>query len=108
MDKLGDAESWVETYLKEKSFSSAALYASGYIFYLKGDIKRAEELFIKAIELDGNNALALNNLGQYHSDMIKKLERDACNLYNIHYPDQSPMSISIIDLVVENLPNLIQ
>ena len=52
--------------------------------------------------------LALNNLGQYHSDMIKKLERDACNLYNIHYPDQSPMSISIIDLVVENLPNLIQ
>jgi tetratricopeptide (TPR) repeat protein len=63
MDRLDDAESWIETYLAEKPSSSAALYASGYIFFLKKDIKKAEELFKKAIELDGNNTLALNNLG---------------------------------------------
>ena len=63
MSRLDDAESWVETYLIEKSFTSAALYASGYIFYLKEDVKKAEELFKKALELDDANALALNNLG---------------------------------------------
>jgi tetratricopeptide (TPR) repeat protein len=63
MGRLDDAESWVETYLIEKSFTSAALYASGYIFYLKEDVKKAEELFKKALELDDANALALNNLG---------------------------------------------
>ena len=63
MGRLDDAESWIETYLIEKSFTSAALYASGYIFYLKEDVKKAEELFKKALELDDANALALNNLG---------------------------------------------
>ena len=63
MGRLDDAESWVEKYLIEKSFTSAALYASGYIFYLKEDVKKAEELFKKALELDDANALALNNLG---------------------------------------------
>ena len=63
MGRLDEAESWVETYLTEKPFSSAALYASGYIFFLKEDIKKAEELFKKALEQDDTNALALNNLG---------------------------------------------
>jgi tetratricopeptide (TPR) repeat protein len=63
MDRLGDAESWVESYLGENPDSSPALYASGYIFYLKSDMKRAEELFNRVLELDAKNALALNNLG---------------------------------------------
>ena len=62
MGRLGDAESWLERYLTENPDSSLALYASGYIFYLKEDMKRAEELFNKALELDADNALALNNL----------------------------------------------
>lgn len=63
MGRLGDAESWVESYLGENPDSSPALYASGYIFYLKSDMKRAEEQFNRVLELDAKNALALNNLG---------------------------------------------
>jgi tetratricopeptide (TPR) repeat protein len=109
MDKLGDAESWVETYLKEKSFSSAALYASGYIFYLKGDIKRAEELFIKAIELDGNNALALNNLGAVQ--LSQKSYTQAVNLVRkaIRINPKEPMFFMNLETMYKRMgdPSLI-
>ena len=62
MNKLNGAESWIESYLAGNPDSSAALYASGYIFYLRKNMKKAEELFNRALEFDVNNALALNNL----------------------------------------------
>ena len=63
MNKLNVAESWAENYLVENPNSSIALYALGYVFYLKKSMKKAEELFKKALEYNANNALALNNLG---------------------------------------------
>ncbi len=63
MNKLDAAESWIENYLGENPNSSIALYALGYVFYLKKSMKKAEELFKRALEYDANNALALNNLG---------------------------------------------
>ena len=63
MNKLNAAEFWTENYLGENPNSSLALYASGYVFYLKKNLKKAEELFKKALKYDNNNALALNNLG---------------------------------------------
>jgi tetratricopeptide (TPR) repeat protein len=63
MNELNAAKTWTENYLEEHPNSSVALYASGYVFYLKKSMKKAEELFKKALEYDANNALALNNLG---------------------------------------------
>ena len=63
MNKLDEAESWVENYLTENPNSSPASYALGYLFYVKNDMRKAEKLFKRALELDVNNALALNNLG---------------------------------------------
>jgi len=63
MNNLDKAKSWIENYLTENPGSSPALYASGYLFYIKNDMRKAEELFKRALELDVNNALALNNLG---------------------------------------------
>jgi tetratricopeptide (TPR) repeat protein len=63
MNRLDAAEVWTEKYLADNPNSSIALYASGYVFYLKKSMKKAEELFYKALKYDVNNALALNNLG---------------------------------------------
>jgi tetratricopeptide (TPR) repeat protein len=63
MDELDDAESWIKDYLAGNPESSPALYASGYIFYLKNNMQKAENLFKRALEFDPDNALALNNLG---------------------------------------------
>ena len=63
MNKLDEAKVWVDSFLADNPSSSPTLYASGYIFYLKEDMKKAEELFNRALEFDKNNALALNNLG---------------------------------------------
>ena len=63
MDKLDEAEAWVKNFLADNPGSSPALYASGYVHYLKENMEKAEELFNRALEFNENNALALNNLG---------------------------------------------
>jgi tetratricopeptide (TPR) repeat protein len=63
MDDLDAAKSWVDKILLDNPNSSPALYASGYIYYLKKDMGMADGLFNQALESDSNNALALNNIG---------------------------------------------
>ena len=63
IDKLEEAKTWVESFLKDNPDSSPALYASGYIFYLQEDMKMAEQFFSRALNFNAENALALNNLG---------------------------------------------
>ena len=103
MGRLDDAESWVETYLTEKPFSSAALYASGYIFFLKEDIKKAEELFKKALELDSTNALALNNLGAVR--LSKKSYTQAVNLVRkaIRINPKEPMFFMNLETIYKQM-----
>jgi tetratricopeptide (TPR) repeat protein len=105
MSRLDDAESWVETYLAEKPFSSAALYASGYIFFLKEDIKKAEELFKKALELDDTNALALNNLGAVR--LSKKSYTQALNLVRkaIQINPKEPMFFMNLETIYKQMGN---
>ena len=63
MGKLKEAGAWIETFLAKNPDSSPALYASGYLNFLKKDMKKAEQLFNRALEFNASNALALNNLG---------------------------------------------
>ena len=63
MNKLDSAKFWIESYLVGNPDSSHALYGVGYIFYLKKNLTKAEELFNRALEFNVENALALNNLG---------------------------------------------
>ena len=63
MNKLEKAESWVQEFLLNDLDSSPALYALGYVNYLKNNFQKAEKLFNQAIKLNSNNTLALNNLG---------------------------------------------
>tara|TARA_B100001964_G_scaffold128848_1_gene142518 strand:+ start:768 stop:1688 length:921 start_codon:yes stop_codon:yes gene_type:complete len=63
MNKLDEAEGWIENFLADNPDSSSALYGSGYVHYLKDEIPEAERLFNRALELDANNSLALNNKG---------------------------------------------
>jgi len=102
---LDDAESWIETYLIKKSFSSTALYASGYIFYLKEDLKRAEELFQKALELNENNALALNNLGAIR--LSQKSYTQAVNLVHkaIQINPKEPMFFKNLETIYKQMGN---
>ena len=103
MGRLDDADSWVETYLTEKPFSSAALYASGYIFFLKEDIKKAEELFKNALEQDSSNALALNNLGAVR--LIKKSYTQAVKLIRkaIRINPNEPMFFMNLETVYKQM-----
>ena len=109
MGRLDDAESWVEGYFAGNPDSSPALYASGYIFYLKEDLKKAEELFNKALELDANNALALNNLSAVL--LSQKLYAQAVNLVHkaIRVNPKEPMFFSNLETIYRRMgdPNLI-
>jgi len=109
MGRLGDAESWLESFLAGNPNSSPALYASGYIFYLKEDMKRAEELFNKALELDANNALALNNLSAVL--LYKKSYAQAVNLVHkaIRINPKEPMFFSNLETIYKRMgdPDLI-
>ena len=109
LGRLGDAESWLESYLAGNPDSSPALYASGYIFYLKEDMKRAEELFNKALALDANNALALNNLSAVL--LNRKLYAQAVNLVHkaIRVNPKEPMFFSNLETIYKRMgdPDLI-
>jgi len=109
MGRLGDAESWLESYLAGNPDSSPALYASGYIFYLKANMKRAEELFNKALALDANNALALNNLSAVL--LNQKLYAQAVNLVHkaIRVNPKEPMFFSNLETIYKRMgdPGLI-
>jgi len=63
MNKLDEALGWIKKFLADNPDSSPAFYASGYVYYLQDDIAQAGQLFDRALELDANNSLALNNLG---------------------------------------------
>mgnify|MGYP003970910099 FL=1 len=109
MGRLGDAESWLESYLTGNPDSSPALYASGYTFYLKEDMKRAEELLNKALELDANNALALNNLSAVL--LSQKSYVQAVNLVHkaIRVNPKEPMFFSNLETIYKRMgdPSLI-
>ena len=109
LGRLGDAESWLESYLAGNPDSSPALYALGYIFYLKEDMKRAEELFNKALELDANNALALNNLSAVL--LSQKSYAQAVNLVHkaIRVNPKEPMFFSNLETIYKRMgdPDLI-
>ena len=103
MKKLDEAESWVESYLGANSDSSFALYALGYIFYLKKDMKKAEELFNKALKFDLKNALALNNLGAVR--ISQNLYVQAVNLVHkaIRINPKEPMFFSNLGAIYEEM-----
>ena len=63
MDRLEDAKAWVENYLANNKTSSPALYALGYVFFIRNDMKKAKVFFDRALKINTKNALALNNLG---------------------------------------------
>ena len=109
MKKLDEAESWVESYLEDNSDSSFALYALGYIFYLKKDMKKAEELFNKALKFDLKNALALNNLGAVR--ISQNLYVQAVNLVHkaIRVNPKEPMFFSNLETIYKRMgdPDLI-
>jgi tetratricopeptide (TPR) repeat protein len=62
-DDLDAAKIWIDKFLLDNPNSSPALYASGYIYYLKKDMGKADDFLNQALESDSNNALALNNMG---------------------------------------------
>ena len=103
MNKLDGAESWIESYLAGNPDSSPALYASGYIFYLKKDMKKAEELFNKALKFDLKNALALNNLGAVR--ISQNLYVQAVNLVHkaIRINPKEPMFFSNLGTIYEKM-----
>ena len=109
LGRLGDAESWLESYLAGNPDSSPALYASGYIFYLKENMKRAEKLFNKALALDANNALALNNLSAVL--LNRKLYAQAVNLVHkaIRVNPREPMFFRNLEKIYKRMgePGLI-
>ena len=109
MGRLDDAEFWLESYLAKNPGSSPALYASGYIFFLKKDMKRAEVLFNKALELDANNALALNNLSAVL--LSQKSYAQAVNLVHkaIRVNPKEPMFFSNLETIYKRMgdPDLI-
>ena len=63
MDDLDAAKIWIDKFLLDNPNSSPALYATGYIYYLKKDMGKADNFLNQALESDSNNALALNNMG---------------------------------------------
>ena len=67
MDKLEEAQEWLENYLVSNLSSSAVLYGLGYINYLNENIEKSQSFFNQALELNAKNALALNNLGAIYS-----------------------------------------
>ena len=77
MDDLDVAKTWIDKFLLDNPNSSPALYASGYIYYLKKDMEKANDFFNQALESDSNNALALNNIGAVL--LSKKLYAQALN-----------------------------
>ena len=103
MKKLDEAESWVESYLEGNSGSSFALYALGYIFYLKKDMKKAEGLFNKALKFDLKNTLALNNLGAVR--LSQNLYAQAVNLVHqaIRINPKEPMFFSNLGTIYEKM-----
>jgi len=61
IEALDEAKNFLEEYRQSHESSSAVWYALGYVHYLKGEDKIAEELFRRSTELDPNNGLAWNN-----------------------------------------------
>jgi len=61
MGNLKEAEQYLEGYRQVHENSSAVWYALGFLYYLKDDHPKADELFKRATELDHDNGLAWNN-----------------------------------------------
>ena len=109
MNKLNAAEFWTENYLGENPNSSLALYASGYVFYLKKNLKKAEELFKKALKYDNNNALALNNLGAVFLGQNSYAEAVSLVHKAIQVNPKEPMFFSNLETIYKKMgdPELI-
>jgi tetratricopeptide (TPR) repeat protein len=61
MERLDEAERFLNEYRKSHKKSSAVWYALGHLRYKQGENQKAEELFQLATELDPKNSLAWNN-----------------------------------------------
>ena len=63
LNRQADGEEYLKEHNKKLPKSSSVLYGLGYLNYLEGRDKEAEEFLIQAVAVDQNNSLALNNLG---------------------------------------------
>jgi tetratricopeptide (TPR) repeat protein len=62
LEKLPEAVSFLKGYLEKHSQSSSAAYGLGYIFYLQGKLEESRRVLDESLNLDQENALALNNM----------------------------------------------
>jgi tetratricopeptide (TPR) repeat protein len=62
LGKLPEVVTLLSRYLEKHPQSSSAKYGLGYAYYLQGKLKEAKGVLNEALNLDGENALALNNL----------------------------------------------
>ena len=105
MDKLKEAEVWIENFLVDNLDSSPALYASGYAHYLQKDMKKAEQFFNRALEFNADNALALNNLGAIMS--LQKLHTQAAEKVReaIRVNPEEPMFFHNLEAIYKKMGN---
>lgn len=68
IEGLDDAEQFLQNYRTSNENSTHIWYAFGYLFYLKADNVKAETSFEKALKMNPENGLALNNLGAIFSE----------------------------------------
>ncbi len=68
IEGLSDAEQFLQSYKASNKDSTHIWYAFGYLNYLKTDNGKAEKNFEKALKIDPENGLALNNLGAIFSE----------------------------------------
>ncbi|MFT4580104.1 MAG: tetratricopeptide (TPR) repeat protein [Nitrospinales bacterium] len=68
IEGLSDAEQFLKNYHASNKDSTHLWYAFGYLHYLKADYEKAENSFEKALKMNPENGLALNNLGAIFSE----------------------------------------
>ena len=71
LNQFEKGEKYLNDYLLQQNKSDSALYALGYIHYLKKNFNTSEEFLTKAIEVNPKNSLALNNLGAVYAQQNK-------------------------------------
>ena len=68
IEGLRDAEQFLQNYQASNKNTTNIWYAFGYLHYLKADYEKAENSFEKALKMNPENSLALNNLGAIFSE----------------------------------------
>ena len=105
MDKLEEAQEWLENYLISNLSSSAVLYGLGYVNFLNENIEKSQSFFNQALELNAKNALALNNLGatysrqKFYSQAAEKVRAA------IYINPKEPMFFTNLELIYKKMGN---